>query len=155
MPLFTRISPEARRVATIALATWFLVTLLLDRFSGWHVGSAHPLITGSVLAFLAWREHPRKVGRVFLLLFVLMAWMLLRDVDTGGDWRAGERTLKAGVLLLGLIACCRLSLPIWRASLRWATAVAIVCIIAYLGPDQILTDWRRQWPWQSTDLPVK
>lgn len=139
VPRPIRIPPEARPAATIAIATWFLVTLLLDRFSGWHVSSVHPLIAGSVLAFLVWREEPRKVGRFFLLLFVLIAWMLLRDVGTGGDWRAGERTLKASVLLLGLIACCHLSLPIWRASLRWATAVAIVCIVAYLRPDQIVS----------------
>jgi len=130
---------SARQAATVALATWFLVTLLLDRFSGWHVSSAHPLIAGSVLAFFTWRERPREAGRFFLLLIVLIAWMLFRDVGTGGDWRAGERTLKASLLVLGLIACSRLSLPTWCASLRCATLISIACVIAYLGAEQVLT----------------
>lgn len=129
----------SRQTATIALATWFLVSLLLDRFSGWHVSSAHPLIAGSALAFLTWRDRPREAGRFFLLLIVLIGWMLFRDVSTGGDWRAGERTLKAGLLVLGLIACSRLDFEIWSKGLRCATAVGIACVIAYLGPEQVIT----------------
>lgn len=129
----------SRQTATIALATWFLVTLLLDRFSGWHVSSAYPLIAGSALAFLTWRDHPREAGRFFLLLIILIVWMLYRDVSTGGDWRAGERTLKASLLVLGLIACSQLDFQIWCKSLRCATAIGIACVIAYLGLEQIKT----------------
>lgn len=130
---------QVRPLATVALAAYFLVTLLLDRFSGWHVSSVHPLVAGGFLAFVSWRHRPREAGRFFLLLLVLIAWMLLRDVGSGGDWRAGERTLKAGFLALGLIACSHLSFETWCASLRWATVIAVVCVIVYLGPEQVAT----------------
>lgn len=132
-----RLTPHVRQMAMVALAAYFLVTLLLDRFSGWQVSSAHPLIAGSMLAFITWEKLPREAGRFFLLLFVLIVWMLFRDVATGGDWRAGERTLKAGLLLLGLIACSRLPLPGWCASLRCATAIGVACVVAYLGLEQV------------------
>lgn len=138
MALSDTLPPHARQGATVALTTYFLVTLLLDRFSGWQVSSAHPLIAGSVLAFFTWRDRPRDAGRFFLLLIALIAWMLFRDVGTGGDWRAGERTLKASLLLLGLIASSRLSLEAWCASLRGATAIGVACVIAYLGVEQVL-----------------
>ena len=129
----------SRQTVTVVLATWFLVTLLLDRFSGWHVSSAHPLIAGSLLAFLTWPDRPREAGRFSLCLIVLIAWMLFRDVSTGGNWRAGERMLKACVLVVGLIACSRMDFLIWGKVLRCATGIGIASVIAYLGLEQLVT----------------
>lgn len=124
--------------ASVALlGALFLVTLLLDRFSGWLVSSAWPLLTGSLLALIALREQPRDVGRFFLFLLPLIAWMLLRDVSGGSDWRAGERTLKAALLTLGLLACARLPVRQWRRAVGLAVVAGSVCLLAYLGPAQL------------------
>lgn len=121
----------------IALVVFFLVSLLLDRFSGWHVSSSYPLAAGAGLVALSWRDRPHELGRFFLCLLALIAWMLLRDVATGGDWRAGERTLKAGLLALGLIAGGRMDYPAWSVALRWAACLGVACTVAYIGPRQV------------------
>lgn len=42
---------------------------------------------------------------------------VFRDVSTGAGWKAGERSIKAAILLLGMLACCRLSSAHWKKTL--------------------------------------
>lgn len=120
------------------LASYFIVSLLLDRLSGWHVGSVHALLAATVLAALAFREQPRSLALFFVLLLAAIAWMSFRDVVNGAGWKASERTLKAALLVLGMLACCRLSLPAWRLTLPTVIASGLVIMIAYIGPEQFI-----------------
>ena len=125
------------------LAVYFLVFLLLDRLSGWHVSSMHPLLAGGILAWLSFRQRPRAATLFFAVLLVAIAWMWMRDVPAGAGWKAGERLAKAALLLLGLLACSRLPLPAWKASVGAAVVGGLLLMLAYLGAGQIrqaLTD---------------
>lgn len=124
-------------VLTVLLGALFLVTLVLDRFSGWLVSFTWTFAAGSLLAATTLRGQSRDISRFFLCLLLLIAWMMLRDVSGGSDWRAGERTLKATLLIFGLLACARLPLVHWERVVGIAVVVGSACLLAYVGPVQL------------------
>jgi len=120
------------------LAIYFIVSLLLDRLSGWHVGSAHALLAGMALSVLMFRQQPKIIGLFFLSLLAAIAWMSFRDVLEGAGWKASERTVKAAILTLGMLACCRLPSSLWKLTLAVVLPCGLVIITAYIGPGQML-----------------
>lgn len=119
------------------LAGYFLLALLLDRLSGWHVASAHALLAGALLAVMCFRRQPKDIALFFLALLLAIAWMSFRDVLHGAGWKASERTLKAALLVLGMLACARLPWAQWRLSLAAVVACGMGIVIAYVGPGQV------------------
>jgi len=124
-------------VLIVFLGALFLLALVLDRLSGWPVSFNWTFAAGCPLAAIALRGQSRDVGRFFLCLLLLIAWMMLRDVSGGSDWRAGERTLKAALLTFGLLACARLPQVHWQRVVGLAVVVGSVCLLAYVGPAQL------------------
>lgn len=119
------------------LAGYFLLALLLDRLSGWQVASAHALLAGLALAVMRFRQQPKEIALFFLALLLAIAWMSFRDVLHGAGWKASERTLKAALLVLGMLACAGLPWAQWRLSLAAALAGGMAVLIAYVGPGQV------------------
>lgn len=120
------------------LATYFIVSMLLDRLSGWHVGSAHALLAGTGLAVLMFRRQPKIIALFFLALLSAIAWMSFRDVLHGAGWKASERMVKAAILILGMLACCRLSAALWKLTLAAVIPCGMVIMTVYIGPEQLL-----------------
>jgi len=119
------------------LAGYFLLALLLDRLSGWQVASAHALLAGLALAVMRFRQKPKEIALFFLALLLAIAWMSFRDVLHGAGWKASERTLKAALLVLGMLACAGLPWAQWRLSLAAALAGGMAVVVAYVGPGQV------------------
>ena len=130
--------PGVQMMWPALLATYFIVSMLLDRLSGWHVGSVHALLAGTALAVLIFRQQARIIALFFLVLLVAIAWMSFRDVVQGAGWKASERTIKAALLVLGMLACCRLPLPVWKATLAAVIPCGLAIMLAYIGPDQLV-----------------
>lgn len=138
------IAEPARQMAQAhgmeALAAFFLLFLVLDRFGGaWNVSSVYVLLSGAVLSFLL-LKRPWSVWAPFLLgLLAVIAWMCFRDVVHGSGWAAGERMIKATILLLGLLACAELPLPSWRRGVGIASLAGLACFIGLVGWEQAWT----------------
>lgn len=123
------------------LASAFLVFLLLDRLNGWHVGSAYALLAGALLGISMFRWRGERLTPLLIVLLCAIAWMIFRDVLQGGEWKAGERIVKAALLTLGLIACSRLDPAQWRLALVAAIPCGIVAMALYIGPQQLVQAW--------------
>lgn len=120
------------------LATYFIVSMLLDRLSGWNVSSVHALLAGTALAILMFRQQAKLIALFFLVLLVAIAWMSFRDVVEGAGWKASERSIKAAIMVLGMLACCRLPLRLWQMTLAAVIPCGIVIMTAYVGPEQLV-----------------
>lgn len=123
------------------LAAAFLICLLLDRLNGWQVGSGGALLAGALLAVSMFRRQTDGLVPFLVVLVLAIVWMISRDVTQGSDWKAGERTVKAALLTLGLLACCRLSVQQWRLALGATVLCGGVAMAAYVGPQQVLRAW--------------
>lgn len=120
-----------------ALASFFLLFLVLDRFGGaWNASSVYVLTSGAMLCFLLLKQPWRAWAPVFLSLIAVIAWMCFRDAMHGSGWAAGERMIKASILLLGLMACAELPLPSWQRCVGIATFAGLVCFVGLIGWDQ-------------------
>lgn len=134
LPFVQKMRPEWPAV----LAVYFILSLLLDRLNGWNFGSFHALTAGFILAWMMLREQPKSIFWFLLLLFSTVAWMCFRDVSTGAGWKASERSIKAAILLLGMLACCRLSSAHWKKTLTAIVPASLLIMIAFIGFEQTL-----------------